>query len=599
MLTDIMSTELETQQQAILYYAYENYEDEIEEALEEFPLDEMPEEVDMVFRHYAALWKIFYDSMEEGTIIEEFLNSQAVKIKRPRVRQVVKSWSEGFPGLVRVDHQLSSIHYKVTDILTNKEYPLTLLKERPFKEQELLFGFFVPYESAYTIFTEVLDFEGEDAANSEQSILSLYDEVGEEDPEFFYQEWFLEILETLMFGSIDEALEELEWNHEQHRQVADTFKQKLREKGAPETLIRLGVTLWHAFCENQPPARTQKPMIYVAALHYLIDSFTFPEDVLIKKDYAEEYGVSVSSLSSKLKDLESGLGEELLSLREEINSEDLWEEIDDEDLFDDDFEFDDEEFDFSIPDEKLFLHDSKERLRQRAQDLIYEAIEERNSAKRKKLAEQALAIYQDCADAYVILGEHERDPKKRLALYEQGLQAGERDLGQEFFKESIGHFWGFHETRPYMRVKLNLALQLLENNQTNEAIAHLEELLELNPNDNQGVRYSLTQAYFKKGLFNKVSQLLDHYDLPDAHTAYSKVFIHYQEHGITKQLEKLVKEAQKSNPFVPAYVLKQKKLPKAQPDYIGMGDETEAVSYVLDFGEFWWGGRGANGLVGY
>ena len=31
------------------------------------------------------------------------------------------------------------------------------------------------------------------------------------------------------------------------------------------------------------------------------------------------------------------------------------------------------------------------------------------------------------------------------------VETGQRTLGEQFFKENRGHFWGILETRPYMR----------------------------------------------------------------------------------------------------------------------------------------------------
>ena len=43
-----------------------------------------------------------------------------------------------------------------------------------------------------------------------------------------------------------------------------------------------------------------------------------------------------------------------------------------------------------------------------------------------------------------------------LALYRQAVDAGKEALGPDGFTEYAGHFWGFHETRPYMRVRHGL-----------------------------------------------------------------------------------------------------------------------------------------------
>ncbi len=64
-------------------------------------------------------------------------------------------------------------------------------------------------------------------------------------------------------------------------------------------------------------------------------------------------------------------------------------------------------------------------------------------------------------------------------------------LGPEFFEENVGHFWGIVETRPYMRARLGLAFTLWGTGERDAAIEQAQDMLRLNPGDNQGVRYPL------------------------------------------------------------------------------------------------------------
>lgn len=49
--------------------------------------------------------------------------------------------------------------------------------------------------------------------------------------------------------------------------------------------------------------------------------------------------------------------------------------------------------------------------------------------------------------------------------------------------------WGFLENRPYLRALGNMALVLAQQQRWDEALAIHERLLELNPDDNQGIRW--------------------------------------------------------------------------------------------------------------
>jgi len=90
---------------------------------------------------------------------------------------------------------------------------------------------------------------------------------------------------------------------------------------------------------------------------------------------------------------------------------------------------------------------------EKAQNLIWQAFESDDPERRCQLAQQALAICPDCADAYVLLAENAASRGEALDLYTRGVAAGERALGAQALQEYAGHFWGFLQTRPYMRAR--------------------------------------------------------------------------------------------------------------------------------------------------
>ncbi|MBQ7504800.1 MAG: hypothetical protein IJP94_07360 [Clostridia bacterium] len=64
-----------------------------------------------------------------------------------------------------------------------------------------------------------------------------------------------------------------------------------------------------------------------------------------------------------------------------------------------------------------------------------------------------------------------------------------------FSEQYIGDFWGFHETRPYMRLR-NVYLDILVKcSMYKKAIEECKEIIRLNDNDNMGVRYKLMHLY--------------------------------------------------------------------------------------------------------
>ena len=229
-----------------------------------------------------------------------------------------------------------------------------------------------------------------------------------------------------------------------------------------------------------------------------------------------------------------------------------------------------------------------------AQELMYEAFEA-SGKRRIKLAREALAISEDCADAYVLLAEElARSLPEARDLYAAGVKAGERALGEEMFVEAVGHFWGMVETRPYMRARAGLAGCLWQLGQHQEAIGHYQDMLKLNPGDNQGIRYLLLTAYLEEGMDAAAKSLLGEYeDDASATWLYNHALLFYRQERSGKKARAQLREALQFNPHVPAYLLGRKRLPKHLPPYVGFGDENEAVYYVAEAGHLWLEQEGA------
>ena len=231
----------------------------------------------------------------------------------------------------------------------------------------------------------------------------------------------------------------------------------------------------------------------------------------------------------------------------------------------------------------------------RAQELMYQAWEAPSVARRVALARQALEVTLDCADAYVLLAEYGGGGlAESIALLREGVAAGERTLGKDAFEDDVGHFWGLLETRPYMRARADLARRLGEAGQHEEAVAHYRDLLRLNPRDNQGLRYELATCLLALGRDEDLAEVLEQYhDDYSATWAYSAALLAFRRGGDDEDARQLLVQAKAVNPHVAAYLLGKKKLPRWLPDYIGMGDENEAIVYASSAAFAWKQAAGA------
>src|SRR5215218_2769246 len=189
---------------------------------------------------------------------------------------------------------------------------------------------------------------------------------------------------------------------------------------------------------------------------------------------------------------------------------------------------------------------------ERAQELIYDAFDTTDARKRVKLAEKALQITEDCADAYVLLAEETaEDAEEARELYEAGVRAAEWALGEEIFAEEAGNFWGILETRPYMRSLEGLASTLWVLGERTEALSHYSRILQLNPNDNQGVRYELAGCLLEEGFDEELGELLEQYEEEaSAFWLYTRALWRFRTEGGSERATTELKEATDTNPYV-------------------------------------------------
>lgn len=225
----------------------------------------------------------------------------------------------------------------------------------------------------------------------------------------------------------------------------------------------------------------------------------------------------------------------------------------------------------------------------RAQEIMFDAWECAHVRDRVALAHKALKISNDCADAWTLLGqETARRPDEALDLFGKAVTAGEKALGKAAFVEDVGMFWGLIETRPYMRARHALALAQWEAGRREEAVANVEGMLTLNPNDNQGVRYLLLDWLQRLGHDAAAATLIKRYR-NDGGTEWlwPIALAAYRKSGDGVRSRKALGEAMTANPHVAPFLTGRRKLPRHLPDYVAMGSKEEAAACAEQFMDTW------------
>ncbi|WP_368993414.1 tetratricopeptide repeat protein [Caldifermentibacillus hisashii] len=621
-MESLIEKELMNVQVDLLKFALENYEEEVNEFIADWIEDlDIPEEALEMFYFFTLVWAITNFEIYGKTILEHFIDKKGSKWNRPRIRNILPTWSQAKPSVAIIEEQDENQLLTLEDIFTNEIKKVKILEDHPVETGGIVVGILLPAGEIFIFFASFIDLPAGLTEKVKKGVYQLFEKSDEGNPNEFLSTFYPEILHFFIFGP-NPAAEDLEWLSPKHLEVAQEF-QDYMEDIYDEVIIKLGVYLWHQYCLKKNP-KVMKPSVYVATLRYLIDQFIPYGEWVTQNELAEEFEISSSSLSAKYRDMEKVLKEELDELEEKLaNSademyDDFQHEGDDEFLVEN-FAEEEDSFinsrfsmerellrlenetsnrDFETMDDiQTFLNQQvnqqsvKKPLsnKEKAQDLIYDAYDS-TGKKRIELAKKALKLYPNIPDAYNILAELELNPLKEEQLLLKAIEVGEKELGKDFIKENKGYFWGIVSTRPYMRAKFNYADFLHENERFEEAIRQYEDLLELNPNDNQGARYELFIVYVESGLFKKAEALLKKYnETTTANGAYNLVLIELLQNGVTNKAKQLLKKAKQQNPYVLDYLLGKKDIPMYLPSHYQLGSESEAIIYADNHWTLWAG----------
>lgn len=233
-----------------------------------------------------------------------------------------------------------------------------------------------------------------------------------------------------------------------------------------------------------------------------------------------------------------------------------------------------------------------------AQQIAFDAMEAESDAQARKLAKRALRLDPDCVDALVVMTELDaRTPREIIEGLQKAVTAGQRSLGEKFIRENKGHFWLLIETRPYMRAMAQLAELLRMEGISLDAIKIYERMLDLNPNDNQGVRDPLLGLYLETGDLKGAGSLLKKYkDDGSANFQWALVMERFLA-GDRDGASAALKKARKANRHIEPYLIGQKRLPKELPEMYSPGSEEEAVLCMTYLRRAWAAHREASDWI--
>lgn len=221
-----------------------------------------------------------------------------------------------------------------------------------------------------------------------------------------------------------------------------------------------------------------------------------------------------------------------------------------------------------------------EGLEEQAEALVEKAMG-RTMKEAVKLARKALELDPNCIPAFELLAQGEELIPIRAALFKRGVDIGIDRFGGDYMEQNRGHFWGLLETRPYMRCLHGYADSLFDMGQLANALNIWMEMLELNPNDNIGVRQQALLALAALGEVEDFAELDAQYaDDSMCGTLYNRALMEInRENADRTKAEALLKSAIARNPHVPAMLLANDE-PEDLAGMYSLGSAEEAKAYA-------------------
>ena len=389
----------------------------------------------------------------------------------------------------------------------------------------------------------------------------------------FYERYIIDVY-RIVFENLDASesdFSEAELSSNQLK-VLDEFEKAMNQARHEDETIELGkAVLINYFTEQNPTFR--QPRTIAAAAMYVIDQYDFLgyDPTFSQKEIADLFGVSISSMRKYIEPLEEVLQEltdDLLDEFDFLDDEDFSFLEEDDDLFLEE----DEEFGYFIGTDpgmterfewELFLKildqpvDSLEEAEllmsahlaepftprgkdQIAQDLAYQAYATIDFEERERLATRAYKTDPLNIDAIILKTEQVESVTEKHALLEKAIR-----IGSLTFDDGQGEIspWELVMNRPYLRAILAYGTILFEMGQYEEALPKFEQLMALNPGDEQNVRHLLIATLIHLGELEKAHHFLKQHPAGEYDHALYEVFediLHGKENGVQDIVDQLL-----------------------------------------------------------
>lgn len=318
-ITVLLEKDAKELQNQIVDYAVSQFGDELEQdlkgKLDYLIINDKEKELEFYILAHS-IWFTFFKPLEDGrTILERFIAEKGNNIRRPKLKEILDSWKNARP-ITGPLFSVSDERLAIRDAFTNEVNEIKLLEPLEVPEKAFAIAVVVPFGEDQVFFWEPFDYQSPLNGNEEEFLKNEFEGSGLHDPMEFLTKEFIILMNQLPHFSVEYGAESIQWEKDAHKETAQLLEENLAKEGNAYEATIMAFALWNNYCRKNPDQR-RKPATNAAAIHYLVLDLN-PTLKVTKKDVAANYGISVSTLSNALNEIEETIEDEITEFRSAI-----------------------------------------------------------------------------------------------------------------------------------------------------------------------------------------------------------------------------------------------------------------------------------------
>ncbi|WP_079527343.1 SEC-C metal-binding domain-containing protein [Halobacillus hunanensis] len=568
-----------------------------------FPSTKASSQEEEIEHFVRLLYKgLFVPQTDGETVFQHFFKQKQKSMIRPATTKALKTWGSSHTSIFRLLEEDSDEFVYVEDVLKDGQFKVG--RDRiPLDNEDLphfpyYMGILMNWGNFYNFIPLALPNTkaGCDYFISElQAEFNNQSRAGELSDYLHHN--FLRSFPKWLYMEPADSFEESSELSEKQLEVFEVLDEHVDYSDQQlEAYVTLK-GLWLRYCEEQDPI-IRKPAVFAAALEYFFYEVPYfgGDQIVTQKQVAKKYRISSNSLSRRYK--------ELIEIFYKLirNYEDHSEDPEMNFYVKPSAQISVERHTYELNKkiEQMSFHSIDEineymnyhrndpfvpaNDRELAQVKAYEAYETRNDEEKRRLVDEVLSLDKNSVDGLVLRARFTNDETEKLISVIEAVHSGYNRLDTD---EDVS-LWQVIEARPLLRAIEFLAELYEEKEEIGKVIEWYEELLELNPQDNQGIRSRLIPLYVGEERYLDVQKLLDSYpenDSLEQTMTIALLMIMLKMDG--KDIRSQLQLAHDNNEFIGGLLTGKESMPEELPELFSRGSFEEAVIYVHRNGHLW------------